>query len=61
MRVGPSGPRRAIEGAHVLERAAQLDVAGIGSLIDEENDEILYCSIKALSIFVTDVVSVVGF
>ncbi len=51
----------AIDGALALARAAGLDVGGIEFLVNDRDGSICYYDINALSNFVTDAVTLVGF
>lgn len=58
-RVDP--PAEAIAGALALAQAAKLDVGGIEYLVNDRDGRICYYDINALSNFVSDAVSVLGF
>lgn len=53
--------KNVIAGALALAEAAELDVGGIEYLVDDRTGQVSYYDINALSNFVTDAVSVVGF
>ncbi len=54
-------PPEAIEGALKLAAAASLDVGGIEYLVNDRNGKICFYDINALSNFVTDAPSLLGF
>jgi hypothetical protein len=54
-------PERVIQDVLAIARAGQLDLGGIEYLVDERDGQVYYYDVNALSNFVTDATSVVGF
>ncbi len=58
---GCTPPREVVEAVEAIAAAARLDLGGVEYMVDERDGRLLYYDINALSNFVADAVSVVGF
>jgi glutathione synthase/RimK-type ligase-like ATP-grasp enzyme len=58
---GCEPPREVVEAVERIAAAARLDLGGVEYMVDERDGRLLYYDINALSNFVADAVSVVGF
>jgi glutathione synthase/RimK-type ligase-like ATP-grasp enzyme len=54
-------PAEVIRNAEAIVQKAGIDVGGVDYLVDDRDGEICYCDVNALSNFLTDAASVIGF